>query len=382
MARSSEFQRQVDRYFGIPAALLVGLFTRRRQILRNPQKIGLVQPTGVGDLILCSGLIAHIQKTHPDAEIHLFHGPNNQPATALLPDGVNCHCCDFTHPMRTIRYLRGQRLDIVIDLLPWSRTTALICRFGGSRCTIGYRPRAQFKGRLFDIAVDHSWQRHETENLRNLARQFSPMETYAPIVRNAGSAPRMQLPYDRFVLFHVRPGGSRAAAKSWPAEHWIELARRLGEDGYVVGFTGSTGDRPHVEDIIAKIGPTKSPCLPLCGALEWPELAYVLQHACLTITVDTSVLHLASALGCRVIGLHGPTSSRQWGATGAGAIGIDSPHPASGYLHFGPERHRRELEVMRAISPDMVYQAALSALKTQHEPDRDSIPKATGSSAR
>lgn len=367
MSRSSAFQRHLDRYLGIPAALLVGLFARRQQLLRDPQSIGLVQPTGIGDLLLCSGLIAHIRATHPDAQIHVFHGPNNRSATGLLLTEAIFHCCDFTRPVRTIRQIRACGLDVLIDLSPWSRTTALICRFGGSRCTVGFRSRGQYKGKLFGIAVDHSWSCHETENLRRLAQQFSPMETYAPALRESLAEPAMPLPYDRLVLFHIRPGGSRAEVKSWPTEHWIILARRLCDDGYVVGFTGSASDRRQVEDVIDGIGPATSRCILLCGGLELSELAHVLRRARLTITVDTSILHLASALDCHVIGLHGPTSSHRWGATGTRAISINSPHPAAGYMHFGPERHPHERDIMPAISPDTVYRAALSALAAQQE---------------
>ena len=90
-----------------------------------------------------------------------------------------------------------------------------------------------------------------------------------------------------------------------------------------------------------------------------------MRRSSLVISVDTAILHLAAALDCRVIGLHGPTLSRRWGAKSSGAVSIDSPHPAAGYISFGFERHSEEYEIMRAIPVDTVYRTAQSILATQ-----------------
>jgi ADP-heptose:LPS heptosyltransferase len=44
-------------------------------------------------------------------------------------------------------------------------------------------------------------------------------------------------------------------------------------------------------------------CFALAGEVSLAEFCYVLQHARLTITVDTSPLHLSSALGTPVVGI-------------------------------------------------------------------------------
>ena len=93
-----------------------------------------------------------------------------------------------------------------------------------------------------------------------------------------------------------------------------------------------------------------------------PQLCYVLQHSRLAISVDTSLLHLASALGVPVVGLHGPTRSRQWGAISANSRSIDAPHPSAGYIQFGYEDHPRASEIMRSISAKQVYEVASTLL--------------------
>jgi ADP-heptose:LPS heptosyltransferase len=103
-------------------------------------------------------------------------------------------------------------------------------------------------------------------------------------------------------------------------------------------------------------------CFMLAGNLTLPEFCYVLQQARLAITIDTSPVHLASALGVPVVGLHGPSRSRQWGAISPNSRSIDAAHPAAGYIQFGFESHPRSREVMRSISVDEVHEAASSLL--------------------
>lgn len=362
MSRSNELQRIVDRYVGIPLAGAVGVFTRRRPVPRTPARIGIIQTTAIGDTILCSGLLAHLSATYPAAELHVFHGPSNEAAIALLPLDVTAHRCDFRNPIAAVRQIRACGLDILVDLSMWTRTTALVTRFSGSRFTVGFRSHRQGRGRLYARAVDHSRAVHETENLRALANVFAPLESYVPKLREDFPKPRLSLPYDRLILLHVRPGGSRAAAKSWPDGNWVRLAERLGARGYAIGFTGAPGDEDAIGPLIRAIGLPAKDCFSLAGKITLRELGYVLSHARLLITVDTGVLHYAAALDAPLVSLHGPTSARRWGALTPRAIGINAPHPAAGYIHLGIERHPQEGEIMATISVEPVFEAAMTVL--------------------
>jgi ADP-heptose:LPS heptosyltransferase len=84
------------------------------------------------------------------------------------------------------------------------------------------------------------------------------------------------------------------------------------------------------------------------------ELGDLLRRAHAVVTVDTSVLHLAGAVRARVFGLHGPTRSYRWGARSSRGRSFDSPHPDAGYIAYGTETHPNALEVMKALTPDLV----------------------------
>ena len=97
--------------------------------------------------------------------------------------------------------------------------------------------------------------------------------------------------------------GAGKAQKQWPVERFRELARRIGPKALAVW---GPGERELAEGIGAEVGP----------ATNLRELARVLRDASIVIGSDTGPLHLAAALGTRVVGLYGPTNPARNGPYG------------------------------------------------------------------
>ena len=98
------------------------------------------------------------------------------------------------------------------------------------------------------------------------------------------------------------PGAGRLE-KLWPLERFREIAKRYGDRAVVVWGPGEL-------DLAHAIGGTMAP------ATNLRELAFVLKHASVVVGGDTGPLHLADALGTRVVGLYGPTDARRNGPYG------------------------------------------------------------------
>jgi heptosyltransferase-1 len=94
--------------------------------------------------------------------------------------------------------------------------------------------------------------------------------------------------------------GAGKPNKLWPVERFRELAQRLGPKALVVW---GPGERELAEAIGARMAPPTN----------LRELAWLLAHAQLVIGADTGPLHLAEALGTKVVGLYGPTDPRRNG---------------------------------------------------------------------
>lgn len=105
---------------------------------------------------------------------------------------------------------------------------------------------------------------------------------------------------DAFADSIVLLPGAGKPNKLWPADRFREVARLVGERALVVW---GPGERELAESIGARMAPPTT----------LRELAWILRQARLVIGSDTGPLHLADALGARVIGLYGPTDPRRNG---------------------------------------------------------------------
>jgi ADP-heptose:LPS heptosyltransferase len=193
----------------------------------------------------------------------VFHGASNAEAIKLVPVPMRHIECDFTNPLTTLATLRGERLDLIVDLMPWARLTAIYCRLS-SAVAIGFDVPEQHRSAAFDVAVPHFHNIHECDNHARMAALFSN-RPYAMKIRTHALRKREDLEVGRLVLCHVAAGGGRAMDKAWPVENWARLARLLAERGWQIGFTGIMADAPLVERILSEAALPRSQALSLCG---------------------------------------------------------------------------------------------------------------------
>lgn len=100
----------------------------------------------------------------------------------------------------------------------------------------------------------------------------------------------------------ILPGAGKPN-KLWPIERFRELAARLGDDALVVW---GPGEAERAQAIGARVAPPTN----------LRELAWLLKSADVVIGGDTGPLHLAAALGTKVVGLYAPTDPRRNGPYG------------------------------------------------------------------
>jgi heptosyltransferase-1 len=193
------------------------------------------------------------------------------------------------------RNVRG--FDVAIDFQGLIKS-GLIARASGARDRVGFdrsvireKPAAWFTNR--HVRVDPS--KHVVEWNLALAGVTSPPPVDFTLFAH-GDFPELR---GKVVLL---PGAGRPE-KMWPVERFRELARLLGDRAVAVWG-------PSEEELAKAIGCAVAPKTSL------RELASILQHSQLVIGADTGPLHLADALGTRVIGLYGPTNPQRNGPFG------------------------------------------------------------------
>lgn len=118
--------------------------------------------------------------------------------------------------------------------------------------------------------------------------------------------------------FVVLAPGARHLARRWPAVCFGELARLLGGKGVRVVLVG---DRSEIDIAAQAISEADGTGIDLAGRTSIPVLAAVLARAGAVVANNTGTLHLADAVGAKVVGLyHGPAWCHETAPVGSGHL--------------------------------------------------------------
>jgi len=97
---------------------------------------------------------------------------------------------------------------------------------------------------------------------------------------------------------------ARWESKFWPAEYWAALADRLYEQGLLLVFAGSGGDRNYIAQITAQM---QSKPFIAAGELGLTQVVALLQRCAAYVGLDSGPMHMAAMTQTPVVALFGPT---------------------------------------------------------------------------
>lgn len=284
----------------------------------------------IGDAVLSTAVLSPLQKHFPDARISMLVGPKAQEmfrgetrlSEIIVYDNRGRHA-GLSGKIGLLRELNSRKFDLSIDLRDslWSRFVAG-ARWGAA---LSRRFRKDYK------------ESHAVERYLNILRAHS--------IDSEGAVPELQLlpSEERFAIdflsqngvssqdlvIGIHPGGGWQY-KLWPIERFAALADLLSENhgAKVLVFAGP--DETSLQDHIAELMKS-SPILVRDVGLR--ELAALIQRCALYVGNDTGPMHIAAAVGTRVVAIFGSTSARRSGPYGwehvviSKAIGCNPCHP-------------------------------------------------------
>ena len=129
---------------------------------------------------------------------------------------------------------------------------------------------------------------------------------------------------DRLVVLHPGSGNS---ARDWPVNRFSELGMSLANAGIAVVASGTAADERKLHAL--RVG-MKGRVISLAGLLDLPMLAALLARTTVFVANSTGPLHLAVAMGTRVVSFYPPVrvmSARRWGPYRRDAIAITGDGP-------------------------------------------------------
>jgi heptosyltransferase-2 len=343
-------------------------------------KIAVFCPNLIGDTVMATPAIRALRRGFPDAVL----AGVIKPGVAATLEGTTWFDqlirldSRSTKPdermMPVARRLRRARFDVAV-LFPNTIRSAWIAWLGAIPRRVGYVRHG--RGMLLTDGLhyprDAAGRRLPTpivESYLKLVRLLNcPVDSVrtelATTAADEAAADRVWSELglnasDRVVCLNT--GGAFGPAKSWPNEHFVELALRLtGDAGLSVLVLCGPDERAAARQIVGAANH------PRVFSLADQSLGIGLTKACvrrsaLLITTDSGPRHFAAAFNTPVVTLFGPTHISWTRTFHPLAWHVLRPVPCGPcQMPICPEGHHR---CMRELSPESVYRVALRALST------------------
>ena len=346
----------------------------KRRRYRGIKRILVKGTNWVGDTIISFPAVSALRHLYPEARIYVLVRSNladlwkaNPDIDEVIPYDMPSGAGRIFGELQIARLIRQKEIDLAV-IFPRSFSSALMVFLGGVSRRIGYK--SEGRGLLLTERIAC------TAELLHKHRMYY----YLHLIERLGSYPSPPLPSlalngtqarwaDTFlsrnglkgkVLVGLNPGATYGEAKCWPPERFAELGRRLIKDyGASILIFGSS--RPQEKALNAAIADgIGEGCLNLSGGTSLWQLAALLRRCRLLVTNDTGTMHVAAAVGTRVVAIVGPTDPRTTSPLGEGHIVMRREVSCSPCLkRVCPEDHR----CMELISVANVLAAAQKGLE-------------------
>jgi len=306
----------------------------------NPKtpRIAVRMPNWIGDAVMASPVIEAVKTAWPGSTLilvikrwaeELFRNDPMVDRIISLPNGVSGDPMAF---LRAAGQLKKERPDVYVSL-PSSFSSAFLGFLAGVPVRVG-RP-ADLRGPLLTVKVparpktmhrtDHYLEHirlipleRGAKNFQNLKLRICPSKKFTPRLREIARKYGLTKGY-----VGVNPNAV-AESRRWPAERWTLVLKHLASRRKKIVLFGSGKERPYVEKINRNAG---SPAVVLAGELSLSELADMMTLCSTFVTNDSGPMHLAFALGLRVIGMIGAADEIETGPYNPrGSISIINKH--------------------------------------------------------
>lgn len=273
----------------------------------QPQAVLVVRLSSFGDVVLSEPVTREIKSAFPDCRV-VFATYDRYAGIARLMkcvDEVVAFSAGSAGPSAD-GGLGGIGFDAVVDLQNNFRSRRVI---GHVRSRSVLRYRRQYLRRFLCVYLPWVWRGDLKHTVDLYLAALRPMG-----VRAQRSAPRLspspaaaaglRRSLGEGPLVAVCPGAS-SNYKTWGRARFALLARNLRAGGSRVLVVGSETDRSEVEAVSAGAG---DPWVTAHISDDVAAMAALLSVCGTTVSNDSGLMHLAAAVGSRVVGIFGPTS--------------------------------------------------------------------------
>jgi len=296
--------------------------------LSQVKKILVIKLRHLGDLVLTTPVFTILKKQYPDMQIDAYIYQEGEVIIKNNPYLTKIWCQDkgwkklsifrrIRNEVKLLKNIRKEKYDCVINLTDGDRG-ALISRLSRAKYKVGWDPNNRNRKIYSHLVKGTGNPRHTVEkNLDALRKMgiFFPAEEKKLVLRcdENHKALKQLLSEKNFANYVLIHPASRWRFKCWPVQKFASFAKQLVDLGHKLVFTAGTAD--YEKEMVKAIvhGLPEDKYLDFSGKLSIEELIFLVKKAGCVITVDTFVLHIASAFEKRCVAIFGPTSDINWG---------------------------------------------------------------------
>jgi heptosyltransferase I len=292
--------------------------------------ICLLRLSALGDVTHVVPLVRTLQAAWPDVALTWVIGKGEHRLLEGLP-GVHFVEYDKKTGLAGMRALRkqlrelapGGRFDALLQMQVAARAN-LLSAFIPAKRRIGYdRSRSKdLHGLFINERIPDRPGIHVLDAIGSFCEPLGLKQTQVrwdlPVADAAREWAQSQWVEDGRPTLLISPCSSHAL-RNWRADRYAAVADHAGSRGWRVVLCGGRSqlERDTTDAILAA---TTSPALDLVGKDTLKQLPALLERADLVMTPDSGPMHIANAMGAKVLGLHaasnparsGPYSNRRY----------------------------------------------------------------------
>jgi lipopolysaccharide heptosyltransferase I len=336
----------------------------------NFQKILIVKPSSLGDVVHSLPFLNAIHRCFPGAEIHWVIAKGFEELIERHPMVDKCMVIQkdlwkkISRAGSTLREIRelyrrlkAERYDLAVDLQGLLRS-GLITRATHAPVRIGFAEAREGSRFFYTTKVKGGRGIHAVERYMKVAGELGcdTREILFPFPPARAGRSRISDLKAELGQYAVLVPGARWKTKIWPAENFGKAAAALPIRSVAVG---SSGDRGIAERVVAA---SRGKASSLAGETGLFELIQLMRGASLVITNDSGPMHIAAGLNVPVVAIFGPTSPSLTGPYGKGHVILQSHEPCVPCF----KRKCDLMKCMQDITPETVVEKACAVLKAAY----------------
>jgi heptosyltransferase-1 len=297
------------------------------------KNILIVKLSAIGDVIHALPVAYALKQTYPNAritwvvekasydlltnnpyidEIIIFDKPKFKSISGLLTNGY-----------KFSKLLKSYNFDLAIDLQGLFKSAA-ISYLSGAPKRLVYCNARELSDKIGQRICGNHEHGHVVDRYLDVARHLGckvdqvefPMhitEMEAQKAEAIANHAGLQLENPYVVL----APGTNWPSKCWPTTHFAKLADKLYDNNMIPVIIGGPTDQQLAQEIMAN---TKIPPIDLTGKTSLKQLAYIMKKSQTFVGGDTGPMHLAVAVGAKVVTMFGPTDPNRNGPYGENHI--------------------------------------------------------------